>query len=340
MSLDYRLKENRVEGFIKWFAWSVKYKDCDPSIWLTNYLHRRYEHNTEQKFWFAWLYANTYQLPTSWVLFNEFPDFELATFDKLDKWNSENYFKLYYQTDCKYNKEHLPFMFKSYKENINKKDQKTTFISYYGDNENQSFWNLYNLILDKFYKFGRYTAWFYLQHLKHTCNVNIEPPTLLLDDYSGSKSHRNGLLFALGEDHKINEKLTKKEYQILENKAAEILQEIRNRFPENKKEFDNFSMETCLCSYKKLFRVSRGRYLGYYIGRQYEDIIKTKNGNWPGIEWEVLFQARKETLDPKVLENFTDASRYSEFLDYGNWSKMDLLFKNEGIENKGLMEFL
>ena len=70
--MDYRLKENRREAFIRWYAWSLEYKDCDPAVWLTNYINKRYDHNEEQKLWLCWLYGNTYYLPTSWILMNEF----------------------------------------------------------------------------------------------------------------------------------------------------------------------------------------------------------------------------------------------------------------------------
>ena len=60
--MDFREIENRREAFIRWYAWSLEYKDCDPAVWLTNYLHRRYEHNREQRYWLAWLYGNTYNL--------------------------------------------------------------------------------------------------------------------------------------------------------------------------------------------------------------------------------------------------------------------------------------
>ncbi len=71
---DYRLEQNRKEAFIRWYAWSLKYDDCDPAVWATNYLNNRYEHNDEQKLWLCWLYGNTYYLPTAWILMNEFPD--------------------------------------------------------------------------------------------------------------------------------------------------------------------------------------------------------------------------------------------------------------------------
>ena len=80
---------DRRELFIRWYAWSLTYKDCDPAVWMTNYLNKRYEHNDEERIWICWLYGNTYQLPTAWVLKNEFPDYELATVDRIRWWNTD-----------------------------------------------------------------------------------------------------------------------------------------------------------------------------------------------------------------------------------------------------------
>ena len=131
--MDYRLKENRREAFIRWYAWSLKYDDCDPAVWCTNYLHKRYEHNDEERIWFAWLYGNTYQLPTAWVLKNEFPDYELATVDRMTQWNTANYKQLRYQTDTKWNKGHLPAMFDSYQKFIGDTTQRERLESFYGE---------------------------------------------------------------------------------------------------------------------------------------------------------------------------------------------------------------
>ena len=116
--MDYRQQQNRREAFIRWYAWSLQYDDCDPAVWATNYLNKRYEHNDEQRLWLAWLYGNTYYLPTAWILMNEFPDFELATVDRMEQWNTANYKRLRYQTDTKWNKGHLPAMFASYQQFI------------------------------------------------------------------------------------------------------------------------------------------------------------------------------------------------------------------------------
>jgi hypothetical protein len=319
---------NNRELFIRWFAWSVKYKDCDPAIWMTNYLHKRFQHNKEQRLWFAWLYGNTYNLPTAWVLINEFPDFELATVERITEWNTQNYKRLRYQTDTKWNKGHLPVMFESYKNFVDGNQQETFNSLLTGNTPTENFDILFGEVKTKLHKFGRYSTWFYLQHLKDTVGIDIEPSSLLLNDYSGSKSHRNGLLHALDKEELIDHKLTPTEYFYLEEEAKEILLETRERFPELK--FDFFLMETALCSFKKIFRSHHGRYLGYYLDRQCLEIKNAELDGWVGIDWHVLWQARTETLDPR-LERQTgiDIERFKEYPELHYIKNLDWMFDVE-----------
>jgi hypothetical protein len=331
------MKHKNLELFIRWYAWSLKYNDCDPAVWMTNYLHKRYEHNDEERLWFAWLYGNTYQLPTAWVLKNEFPDYELATVSRITWWNSENYKRLRYQVDTKWNKGRLPAMFESYQKFIGKKTQREALETYYGDNERITFENLWNGIKNNLYKFGRYSTWFYLQHLRHTANVNIQPTSLMLDDFSGSRSHRNGLHYALGEVDRVDRKLTANEYSDLEFQASEIIVEMKDRFPELKDQIDFFTMETCLCSFKKIFRAHHGRYLGYYLDRQSEEIEQAEGDGWAGIQWNVLWQARNETLELTLAQRQNiKPEKFTSFLDSGRIEKLDWLFKDEKPVKVGL----
>lgn len=324
-TIDFRLPENRREAFIRWWAWSLRFGDCDPQVWLTRYLNERYEHNTEQRYWFAWLYGNTYHLPTAWVLLNEFPDFELVNLERLTNWNSTNYRRLRYQTDTKWSKGHLPAMFQSYKEWVLSKGdtQEEAFLL---SSSKGGFTSVWNEVKNKFYKFGRYTTWFYLQHLDATVGLNLTPTSLMLSDYSGSKSHRNGLLYALGKDEWVDSRLLPKQYEYLESQAQGILEETKQRFPHP--DTNLFTMETALCSFKKLFRKTRGRYLGYYLDRQSEEIAQLEKDGWQGINWNVLWQAREECLESPLLcnrYNIINKAKFSHFLDTGSLEKIEWL---------------
>ncbi len=311
--MDYRLKENRKQAFIEWYAWSLKYGDCDPPIWLLNYLFKRYEHNIEQKLWIAWIYGTTYHLPTAWIIWNEFPDFELVGLDRLKQWNNENYKRLRYQTDTKYNKGFLPQQFESYKNWIGNKTQVEKF------EELKTFDNVWNSVIKNLYKFGRYSTWFYMQTLNECVGLNLVPKDLKLDDYSGSKSHRNGLCYALGLDDWINKKLTKTEIEHLEKESIQIQNTISTNY---KLSGNPYKMETALCSFKKIFRKKQGRYLGYYLDRQAEEIAQVQADGWKGIEWDVFWQARTETLHPDLYSSIKIKPHlYSQFLDTGSFQR-------------------
>lgn len=319
MNIDYRLKENRKKAFTIWYHWSLKYKDCDPPIWMLNYLFKRFEHNLEQKYWIAWIYGTTYHLPTAWIIWNEFPDFELVDYDRLDKWNNENYKRLRYQTDTKYNKGYLPKQFQSYKAWIEHDNISGTQREKFNKFKNaKSFDYLWNSIIKNLYKFGRYSTWFYMQTLKQCVSVALEPQNLKLEDYSGSRSHRNGLCLALGKDEWVNQKLNKDCLAFLNNEAEDIQFLIKSK----KQPTDYYNLETSLCSYKKIFRKTNGRYLGYYLDRQAEEIKKVEQDGWNGIDWEVFWDGRKELLQKDLyMSQDINKGLYPQFLDTGNFTR-------------------
>jgi len=90
-----------------------------------------------------------------------------------------------------------------------------------------------------------------------------------------------------------------------------------------------------LCSFKKLFRKSKGRYLGYYLDRQAEEIAKCESDSWVGIDWQPMWDARKETLNNKLLTNKIENSKMELYM---NENVLDAtgLFENKKI---GLEEF-
>ena len=229
-------------------------------------------------------------------------------------------------------------MFESYQKFIGKKTQREVLESYYGDNEQQTFDNLWNNLKNSLYKFGRYSTWFYLQHLCHTASIKCVPTSLMLDDYSGSRSHRNGLHFALGQDDKYDSKLTASECNDLESEAKEILEETRRRFPELTLQIDFFTMETCLCSFKKIFREHHGRYLGYYLDRQSEEIQQAEKDDWNGIEWNVLWQARNETLDARLaIHNAViNKEKFTSYVRSGRIDRLEWMFDDETSVQQGL----
>ena len=147
----------------------------------------------------------------------------------------------------------------------------------------------------------------------------IELDSLWLHDYSGSRSHRNGLCYAVGKEEWIDKKLNAQEIDYLEGIGRELLSETKLSFPNVADKADVFSMETALCSFKKLFRKRDGRYLGYYLDRQAEEIKQVEKDGWVGIDWTPMWDARKELLQDKFLTNSINKGKMELFLDTGNF---------------------
>jgi hypothetical protein len=138
----------------------------------------------------------------------------------------------------------------------------------------------------------------------------------------------------------VDRKLSGAEYDTLERSARSILEETKARFPELVEQIDYFTMETCLCSFKKLFRTSRGRYLGYYLDRQAEEIIQCEKDGWYGIDWDVLWQSREETIDLRLDHRHgINKERFSAFLNSGKLENLDWMFNDEEPILNGLEMF-
>lgn len=334
--LDYRIKDYKLrrQAFVRWCVWSIFFEDCDPALFMTSYLFDRFEHNLEQKLWICWIYGTTYCFPTTWLIWNEMPDFELVNMSRLVNWNLNNYPRLRYQTDTKYNKGFLPEQFFSYNKWIGGNSQREKIYGLLSGNPDRDFETLFSEVTKKLFKFGRYSAWFYLQTLKQCAGVSLEPPNLILSDYAGSRSHRNGLCYAVAKDEWIDQKLDQTQIAWLEEQAKEILEEIKLLLPETKRrKADLFALESMLCSFKKLFRKERGRYLGYYLDRQGEEIRKAEGDHWDGIDWKPLWDARNETIPQKyhdeLLGGVIQKQRMEHFLEFGNIDRLEYIFSDE-----------
>lgn len=304
--MDFRLKENRREAFIRYWVWQLRTTDCDPALSLLNYVFKRQELNIEQQLWLSWLYGNTYHLPTAYLIWNEFPDYENVDLERLENWNSVNYKRLRYQVDCKWQKGHLPKMFSSYRQAMGS-SQRLKFKELCQGTPQANYEILKKFINKDFFKFGRYLSWFYMQTLKSCVGLSIEPADLLFGD-SGSGSHRDGMCYVVGKDEwtsryydlKTGKKFKRKvkydeeKVTLLQSEADSIIQEVKERFPDVQPDY--FLMETALCSFKKLFRTRQGRYLGYYLDRQAEEIRQVEQDGWDGVDWCILHDYRREEL--------------------------------------------
>ena len=88
-----------MSDYLQYHRESMRVGDIDPQNPALKYICKRFELNTEQRYWLAFLFGCTYCAPTVYYIYNEFPDFENVDVGRLTRWWDENKSKCLFQTD-------------------------------------------------------------------------------------------------------------------------------------------------------------------------------------------------------------------------------------------------
>lgn len=257
-------------------------KDIDPAIDCLEYLADRFELNQSQRYWIAFLYGTNYCAPTTFYIYNEFPDYETVDIERLSRWWETNKTKLIFQSDrlrIKTGNSFIP-AFISY-QRLAKKDQHQYF-------SNARNWQETYDRITAIKHFGRFSTFNYLDTLNRLTTVNQAPTFLNMIE---AESCRKGLCYAIDKPEWAEEPLNKKRALLLHQTFIKYLQT---------KPGNVFQIETTLCAYKKYRRGQR--YVGYYIERMRQEIEKLETLIPDGVAWETLWQYRKETYKPIFLK--------------------------------------
>jgi hypothetical protein len=68
--------------------------------------------------------------------------------------------------------------------------------------------------------------------------------------------------------------------------------------------------------------------------------MKAENDDWHGIEWNVLWQSRNETLDSRLVgRNIINKDNFTFFLRTGKIDRLGWMFGDEQIVTEGLEAF-
>lgn len=301
------VKKDSLKLFVDFCNNSIQACDVDPAISYMNYMIDRMELNEEQVLWLCFLYGVTYQLPSAYLIWSEFPDLELAGIDRFQKWWTKDIqSKIPYQTDKLKQRKDTVTTIASYQDLVGGSQKKYFDDLLSSDNPQVNFDRLWSPLKTIAY-FGRFSIWNWCQALKHVAGYNIEPTTLMLGE-SDSISFTDGLAYAFGQ----TEKVTRKEVDISTGKKKKIYykwseeekMDMENSCALLKKSLglDNFQLETLACAFKKIWRTNDSRYVGYYNDRIADDIRKTSE-HWSGVDWDLLWDARKACVPKKYLHN-------------------------------------
>ncbi len=286
---------------------SIEAHDVDPALEYMNYMIDRMEMNEEQVLWLCFLYGVTYQLPSAYLIWNEYPDLELAGIPRLKEWWSANQKRIPFQQDKMKQRKDFVSTVASYQELVAGSQKKYFDELLDSDDPQVNFDRLWSPLKTIAY-FGRFSVWNWSQALKHVAGYNIEPLTLMLGE-ADSTSFTDGLAYAFGQTGKVTQKFvdvsTGKKKKVYYKWSSDEKLDMENSCALLKKSLglDNFQLETLACAFKKIWRTNDSRYVGYYNDRIADDIRKTSDQGWNGVDWELLWDARKECVPPEYLHN-------------------------------------
>lgn len=277
---------------------SSRANDIDPQNDCLEYICNRYELNTEQRYWLAFLFATCYCAPTVFYIYNEFPDYETVDVNRLERWWKANKHKLVFQTDRARVRSNDEFVncFRSYRKIVGK-SQESHYSAMIRDNPKQTYINSFKTMSDVHY-FGRFSMFIYLEMVSVLTKIKMIPNDL---DLRNAESCRNGLALAIDRQdlftHFKVKKIQKADYDSLETGLDNIQNRVADMAIKHK---SIFAIETTLCAFKKA-KIGK-RHVGFYIERMRKEIEAMRCNVPKGVDWSVMYDFRKKNYNPKFLK--------------------------------------
>lgn len=276
--LDYRLPENRAEYFDDLYVMNLKNGVMPGLVYLyMPMLSHHYGWDGEQVLWFAFLNGMTQNPITSLRLFEQLPEVPPAgaKLTQFDSWFNENWETLQFDTDRRYQKRDTIQAIKVYAELVKQFGSQSKMLI------DKDYATLWGIVRNHYHSFGRLSSFSYLEYV-YLNGFGADCKDLLFEDKSGSKSHRNGMFFLLGQDNLVWDKRLpngqdgnytdfKKICSWLTTQADEYLEKFyTKRYPHWG--VSKFTFESNLCTFKN-----------HFFGRRYPGVYADMA--WERIEW-------------------------------------------------------
>jgi len=256
-------------------------RDVDPAIIGLRYVADRFELNTEQRYWLAFLYGCTYSAVTVFHMYNEFPDPDRVDITRMQRWWDNNREHVIFQTDRARVRSNNQFV-----------DAVISYCNltrgaaarYFNTNDPAEMYDRVTAI----HTFGRFTAFNMLDAINTITHQHVMLPYL---DMREAVSCRNGVAYAIGrEDLVTKDKLPASDLRLLHRAMCHLVENNKGNI---------FNIETTLCAYNK-YRKGQ-RFVGYYIDRHKKELLKYERAVPEGVCWDVLWHFRAETFDQQYL---------------------------------------
>lgn len=335
--MDFRHPQYRREVFLRFYE-SHLIMGAHPGLvyLLMPYFFNKYRWGWEERLWFAFINGNTQNPVTSRLIFDRFPDFVNLDISKLETWFNQEYKRLEFDSDRKWQKKDFIKAVRFYK-NLCGNSQEDYFSELMHSDDQYENWRMAWPEIRKFESFGRLSTFSYMEYLR-IMRLPVDCDNLLLEDMEGSKSHRNGLSKVLGLDvwdwHPQSNpdflgKYTPEMLDFLNREAAILIQEAKERFKGRPfyRDVSYFTLESTFCTFKGHFRKNR-RYPGVYID-MHHGRIKRAEALWPDEDFSDQWEARKSRIPEYFLlecnpaDPGLQAKKQNHFRDTGEMIMID-----------------
>jgi hypothetical protein len=322
---DLRLPAHRRELFLRFYAWSLLHQSFPGGVhYVLPHVARELDLTYEQRCWLAFLNGNTQNPVTSLLLFQAAPDVSLAE-HAVSFWE-QYYPALQWDTDRRYHKSKFGEAVAAYVQ----LDRWGSQLAW----QDRSWDECWQRASEVPYM-GRLSTWSYLEYLKILGLGVPDADTLKLEDFSGSRSHRNGLCLVTGHDDWIGDKQlgrydgpwTEGMLMHLAVQGMKLREDAWHRVrllggdtERSHRALGYLSLESALCTFKSWHKRNR-RYPGCYNDMLY-DRIRHGEINF-GHRFGLLWDARRAALPSRLLleDNPGDPGcvpvKQNWFLDHG-----------------------
>lgn len=330
--MDFRKPEYRREVFLRFYEFHLKYKSHPGGVYfLFDCIRQYYGLCHEDMLWLAFITGVCQNIVTAWIIFQRFPSYT-SDADTVQDYITDQWAALQWDQDRRYVKTKFGKALKGYQRAVGRAmSQEAYWTSICTSNDRgENFQMCWKVVMNLPY-FGRLSAFSYLEYLK-IVGIPVECDSLFLEDISGSKSHRNGLLLVLGRDDLLGIR-SQDIVEIvpwLRQEGSRLLEEARYRC--RGKDYVNdisyFTLESTLCCYKSWHRPNR-RYPNVYMDMLRDRIVRAEKMN-PGVDLSMfwVFRARQLPKPLRLEDNRDDCGvkpeKQNHYLNTGEVIMMDV----------------
>lgn len=289
---DWRLPENRRESFLAFYRFHLEYK-AHPGLvyfWLPAMAEAYGLDTPDDRAWLVWLNGNTQNPVTTLLLLEAAPN--PTKWPEAKSFFNTHFRELEWDTDRRHQKSKFVVATEAWIDQF----WRSRDHGWFGD------WDdVWRYSLSQPYM-GRLSAWSMMEYARILLGPEVpDMGTWLLEDKSGSKSHRNGIATVAGHDavYWDDEPFMLDMVPELEQYAEGLLAEAEETIcdPENvhyiHQDVSRFTLESAFCTYKSWYKPNR-RYPGVYADMAYLRLLRAQA--FFGPQFDLLWQSRKDNL--------------------------------------------